>query len=99
MIDTPASVGSLGYPPQYKYRTHNQINLIMIIEQGTSVFLSKKGNHIVRQTSQLNLTKGQESSDNVTQLVKTVGLTPEQQKQVIQLMKDDKLTFNSTIES
>jgi len=71
----------------------------MIIDQGTSVFLSKKGNHIVRQTSQLNLTKGQESSDNVTQLVKTEGLTKEQQEQVIQLMKDNKLAFNSTIES
>ena len=71
----------------------------MLIDQGTSVFLSKKGNHIVRQTSQLNLTKGQESSDNVTQLVKTEGLTKEQQEQVIQLMKDGKLAFNSTIQS
>tara|TARA_R110002020_G_scaffold42096_3_gene123654 strand:+ start:289 stop:504 length:216 start_codon:yes stop_codon:yes gene_type:complete len=71
----------------------------MIIDQGTSVFLSKKGNHIVRQTSTLNLTKGQESADNVTQLVKTEGLTNEQTQQVIQLMKDDKLAFNSTIES
>jgi hypothetical protein len=71
----------------------------MLIDQGTSVFLSKKGNHIVRQTSQLNLTKGQESSDNVTQLVKTEGLTKEQQEQVIQLMKDNKLAFNSTIQS
>ena len=71
----------------------------MLIDQGTMVFLSKKGNHIVRQTSQLDLTKGQESSDTVTQLVKTVGLTTEQVKQVTQLMKDDKLTFNSVMQS
>jgi len=69
----------------------------MIIDQGTSVFLSKKGNHIVQQSSSLNLTKGQESSDVVTKLVKTEGLTKEQTEQVIKLMKDGKFTINSSI--
>ena len=71
----------------------------MIIDQGTNVFLSKKGNHIVRQTSQLDLTKGQESSDTVTQLIKTEGLNKEQIAQVTQLMIDDKLTINSVMQS
>jgi len=71
----------------------------MIIDQGTSVVLSKKGNHIVKQASQLDLTKGQEKFDSTTQLVKTKGLTKEQVQQVIQLMKDDKLTFNSELQS
>ena len=69
----------------------------MIIDQGTSVFLSKKGNHIVQQSSSLNLTEGQESSDSVTQLVKTEGLTKEQTEQVIKLMKDGKFTITSSI--
>tara|TARA_R110002051_G_scaffold97072_1_gene167226 strand:- start:135 stop:347 length:213 start_codon:yes stop_codon:yes gene_type:complete len=69
----------------------------MIIEQGTSVFLSKKGEHIVQQSSSLNLTEGQESSDSVTQLVKTEGLTKEQTQQVIKLMKDGKFTITSSI--
>ena len=71
----------------------------MLIEQGTSVHLSKKGNHIVRQSSSLNLTKGQESYDSVTQLVKTDGLTKEQVAQVTQLMKDNALPINSVLQS
>ena len=69
------------------------------IEQGTSVNLSRKGNHIVKQSSSLDLTKGQESFDSVTQLVKTEGLTKEQIQQVMQLMKDNKLSFNSVLQS
>ena len=69
----------------------------MIIEQGTTVKLSKAKSHIVRQSSQLNLTKGQESYDSTTQLVKTEGLTKEQTQQVIKLMKDGKFTITSSI--
>ena len=71
----------------------------MIIDQGTAVHLTKKGKHIRKTSSKFNLTKGQETYDSVTQLVKTEGLTKEQIEQVKQLMIDDKLVVNSTIQS
>jgi hypothetical protein len=71
----------------------------MIIEQGTTVKLSKAKSHIVRQSSQLNLTKGQESYDSTTQLVKTEGLTNEQIQVVTRLLTEGKLQFNSVLQS
>lgn len=71
----------------------------MIIEQGTTVKLSKAKSHIVKTSSQLNLTKGQESYDSTTQLVKTEGLTNEQIQMVTRLLTEDKLQFNSVLQS
>ena len=50
----------------------------MILETNGDVFLSKKGNHLVKNTQTLDLTEGSEKCVKTTQIIDVTGCTEEQ---------------------
>ena len=59
----------------------------MNITTAGRVYLSKKGQHLVKNNQTLDLTKGQEKCVKSTQIIDVTDLTEEQVKQVTTLMQ------------
>ena len=57
-----------------------------------STFLSKKGNHIIDDKQSINLTKNAEKITQTRTFVLTDGLTDAQVQQIINLLKNEKIT-------
>ena len=67
----------------------------MITETAGNVYLSKKGNHLVKNNQTLDLTKGQEKCVKTTQIIDVTDLTEEQVKQVKSLMDSGKIDISN----
>lgn len=67
----------------------------MILETNGDVFLSKKGNHLVKNTQTLDLTEGSEKCVKTTQIIDVTGCTEEQVQQVTTLMEKGEIDISN----
>jgi hypothetical protein len=67
----------------------------MILDTEGTVYLSKKGNHLVKNNQTLDLTKGSEKCVKTTQIIDVTGCTKEQVQQVKSLMDSGKIDISN----
>jgi hypothetical protein len=67
----------------------------MLIATAGKVYLSKKGNHLVKNSQELDLTKGSEKCVKTTQIIDVTDCTEEQVQQVKSLMDSGKLDISN----